>query len=177
MEIGLYEGIITDNDVRIRNDKEYVHIGVEVDDGYGKTENHIVKVWLTTDKAIKMARKSLKVCGFNIDEQDLAILGEDRKFLAGNSIPIEISDNPPYGKQANIAISEDKPADKNKASSLTHRLRAAKAEGEKPFVEPTKSNYGQSLKASADLEPDPWDKKNLPEATKKAQDESDGIPF
>lgn len=169
MEIGLYEGIITDNDVRIRNDKEYVHISVEVDDGYGKTENHIVKVWLTTDKAIKMARKSLKVCGFNIDEQDLSILGEDRKFLAGNSIPIEISDNPPYGKQANIAISEDKPADKTRASSLTHRLRAAKAEGEKPFVEPTKTNYGQSLATAS--------KQQIKDEGKKAQEESGDIPF
>lgn len=169
MEIGQYEGIITDNDVRQRNGKDYVHVGVEVDDGYGKTENHIVKVWLTTDKAVKMARKTLKVCGFDIDQQDLAILGEDRKFLAGISVPIEISDNPPYGKQANIAISEDKPVEKGKASSLTHRLRAAKAEGEPEVKPPQRSNYGQSLATAS--------RQEIKDEGKKAQEESGDIPF
>lgn len=169
MEIGLYEGVITDNDVRARNGKDYIHIGVEVDDGYGKKESHIVKVWLTTDKAKQMARKSLKMCGFDIDNNDIELLQDDRKFLAGNSVPIEISENPPYGKQANIALGDDKPVEKPRLTSLTHSLRSLKSDKEPPVNTAPKSNYGQSVSGKSNSKP--------PVSKSVTGQEEDSIPF
>lgn len=167
MEIGDYTGMITDNDVRQRNDKEYVHLGIEVDDGYGKKEHHIAKVWLTTDKALSMARKKLKICGFDCDQNDIAVLQDDRKYLAGIEVPVTISDNATYGKQCDIAMGDDKPLEKEKASSMTHRLRAAKSDKEPPVNTAPRSNYGQAVSG----------KSNPPPVSKSVTGGTDDIPF
>ena len=79
---GSYEAEIIENSVRDFGTKSAVVLYVRNDDG----ADGEVLIFLS-EKAMGMARASLKRCGFDIDTRDLEELANDRKVLAGLRIP------------------------------------------------------------------------------------------
>lgn len=178
MDNGIYTGEIVRHDLRTKSGKDYIYFAVNVDDGYGKVEEWPVKVWLTTDGAIKRARVTLRRLGFDIDTPDgISPLLDDPHHLAGTLVEVEITDNPPYGQQCNIVLDDDKPMESSKTASISAKLKSFAMDNEKPLAAPSRTNSGQAKQKAKSPKPDPWDKANVKEAAKKAQDESDSIPF
>lgn len=178
MDNGFYEGEILNNDVRTKNGKDYIYLAVNVDDGFGKKQEWPVKIWITTDKAVKRARSTLRRVGFDMDTRDgISPLMDDRFHLAGVIVEVEISDNPPYGQQCNIVLDDDKPADPSKLSGLSEKLRSYAMDNEKPIATPKRTNSGASKQKAVSPEPDPWDKDNTKAAAAKAKEDSGDIPF
>lgn len=176
MDNGTYDGVIAHHDLRTKNGKDYIYIAVEVDDGFGKREEWPVKVWLTTDKAIKRARVTLRRIGFDMDTPNgISPLMEDRFHLAGTVVEVEISDNPPYGQQCNIVLDDDKPLESGRAKSLSAKLKSFATDNEKPIAIPEKTNAGQAKQQARKPEPDPWDEPAT--AAEQAKRDSNDIPF
>lgn len=101
---------------------EYIAIRLGVEG-----EEIVAKIWLT-EKSYGMARRQLKMCGFDIDAMDLSELHANKELLAGNVVPIEVKDEGKYGLQANIATAT--PVSKDRMGAITARLRSAKKKGD-----------------------------------------------
>lgn len=90
-------------------------------------------VWLT-EKAANIAKKSLKLCGFDIDKHSVMELDENQTLLAGNKVEIEISINGNY-INGNIVLGSAK-LEKSTATKFDELLRSGsddKTEDEIPF--------------------------------------------
>ena len=84
-----------------------------------------------TDTAIRMARATLKLCGFDPDVRGLCELDETPDLLVGNVVPVRISHREYQGRlvqNADIALPRGVP--KKVGDDLTARLRAAKSKDE-----------------------------------------------
>jgi hypothetical protein len=88
----------------------------------GEPEPIVFPVWIS-EKAMGMARASLKKCGFNIDEHELKELRENKTLLAGNEVVVEYEDDPQYGPRFQIALSQ---VSNEALDGLTKSLRNAK---------------------------------------------------
>lgn len=90
-------------------------------------QNIPAKIFLT-EKAMGMARRQLKRCGFDPDTTDVELLHTNQSLLAGNRVDIEVKDEGKYGLQASVMTSE--PITKTAMKSATKALRAAKKASE-----------------------------------------------
>jgi hypothetical protein len=119
LEIGFCELKIKEHTIREAAGKEVIDIICE--NAAGETIN--ATIWLTA-KAFGIARKSLKVIGFDVDSRKLAELLDTPKLLAGNKFPAEIEEY--RGElRANVRIGADPPK-KTRLEELEAGLRAAK---------------------------------------------------
>jgi len=129
VEIGdTFKAKIQSHSIREIGDKEAVIFVLESPGGdFGQAA-----VWIS-EKAMGMARKQLRLAGFDVDKHELSILAEDRTFLAGNFVPIVVDE---YKEKPQWRIDMDNVPPKGKLSKLTAALRAAKQDGETPVEEP-----------------------------------------
>ena len=90
ISVGRYTGTITENTVKATpKGSPYVNLIVEI------TGDLIdCPIWLT-DKMIHSgkAQKQLQFCGFDYESQDMLLLQEKPKLLAGRKIPVGISED------------------------------------------------------------------------------------
>lgn len=179
MQNGIYDAMIINHELRTKSGKDYIHIMVDVEDAMdGKREQWPVKVWLTTDGAIKRARVTLRKIGFDMDTPDgISPLIDDPKHLAGLPVQVEITDNPPYGQQCNIMLDDDKPIERSKAAGISAKLKSFAMDNEKPITPPKRSNAGQAMQGAKAPPKDSFAKENVTAAAQQAKEESDGIPF
>lgn len=179
MDNGIYDAMIINHELRTKNSKDYIHFMVDVEDGFSqKREQWPIKVWLTSDGAIKRARATLRRIGFDMDTPaGISPLIDDPKHLAGLPVQVEITDNPPYGQQCNIMLDDDKPMEKGKAASISAKLKSYAMDNEKPIATPKRSNAGQAMQAATAPPADKFSKENIAAASQQAKDDQEGIPF
>lgn len=178
MDNGAYTATILKHELRTSNDKDYIYFEMDVSDGWGKTEQWPVKVWLTTDKAISRARSTLRKVGFDMDTPDgISPLIDDPTHLAGTPVEVEISQNGTFGQQCNIVLGDDKPMDKSKAANISAKLKMYSRDNEKPIEKKPKSNYQQSLGKAQQPPADKFAKENISAASQQAKDDGGDIPF
>jgi hypothetical protein len=82
-----------------------------------------------SDKALQIARKSLKAMGFDIDKRDIGELEENHALLAGAPVRVVVEEHEYNGKVTNRISWVNpipKPAPKSSLADLTKRLRNAK---------------------------------------------------
>lgn len=179
MDNGFYNAEIVSHGLRTTKDgKDYIYMAVDVDDGYGKRQEWPVKIWLTTDGAIKRARATLRKCGFNMDTPDgISPLMDDPHHLAGTIVEVEINDNGKYGQQCNIDLGGDKPTEPSKLRGLSEKLKSFAMDNEKPLATPPRTNSGAAKQKAKAPPPDPFAKENRAEASQNAKDDGGDIPF
>jgi hypothetical protein len=94
-------------------------------------------VWFT-DKAMGMARATLKLMGFDPDSQETILLDTNPTLLAGRTVLVDIQENEYNGKvtlQAKYVLDS---VDKKAISDIQKKLRAAKhVEQSAPLFQPT----------------------------------------
>jgi hypothetical protein len=87
------------------------------------------RIWMT-EKALKHARKTLKVLGFDPDTQDCGELDTKPQLLAGAKCSIVV-EHEEYNDEVRAKVqwvnSLRKPADANVMARMTKALRAAKS--------------------------------------------------
>jgi len=118
LDYGPIKGQITGHRTKMLGDKLAVSISCETPSG-DKCDALI----FLTEKAMNMARRSLKVCGFDIDTHDLEELDANPTLLAGNIVPLMVDE---WNGKMQVKIELDSRADKGVLMSATAKLRAAK---------------------------------------------------
>jgi len=114
-----------DGDKREAFDGETIYCNIYL---AGKTEEK-------TETAVRMARQTLRLCGFDPDARGIEDLDDAPTLLAGNEIPVRVSENEWNGKFfTNYDIALPRGIAKSEAKSLTESLRAAKGKDESPVV-------------------------------------------
>ena len=94
-----------------------------------------------TETALRMARATLKLCGFDPDVRALSDLDSDPRLLARNEIPIRVSEREYNGRfftNFDIAVPRGG-IGKERGKTLTDRLRAMKSKDEPAMAEPKRS--------------------------------------
>ncbi|MFY9341200.1 MAG: hypothetical protein WAT39_01840 [Planctomycetota bacterium] len=114
---GPHKGIILSHRTRTLGDKLAVSLTCEV--GTEKVE----AIVFVTEKAMGMARRALKLCGFNVDEHDMSEIDDVPDLLAGNEIPLVAEF---YNGKLQWKVDIDSRADKATLADVTQKLRAAK---------------------------------------------------
>lgn len=117
LEIGPHEGHIVSHRTRMVGDKTAVSLAVTV--GREQAEALV----FITDKAMGMARRALKLCGFDCDKDDLILLDVQPTKLAGNKVPLVVE---MYNGRKQLKVDLDGRADKATLSDLTKKLREVK---------------------------------------------------
>jgi len=109
----------------------YLEIEAELNTGHRVP----IKVWMS-EKAMGMARRALKLCGFDPDANSLEALENNPRLLANVRIPlIDVEVHETYGAQGSISF--DQKVDQGVLRSITEGLRKAKkADVDEPDVSP-----------------------------------------
>ena len=131
MTPGIYDAVITGNGIACtQGGSAFAAIHCDCEG-----EAVTAKIFLT-EKAAGMARKSLSVCGFDIDKTHLSELSKPG-LLAGNKVKLSFEEHAQYGLQANIFLGE---LTEKKVDALTKALRSAKGgdDKKKPGKSPKK---------------------------------------
>jgi hypothetical protein len=129
MELG--KQIATVDGVEIKynaDDVPYFVVGFRAADG-----ERMAGYLYTSDKAIGIARKSMKAIGFDIDTRDLNELCDNPKLLDGNEAEIDVVEEEYKGKiRTKIAWINPvaRKVSKEDLQRLTHALRNAKRANE-----------------------------------------------
>lgn len=127
LEIGKYEAEIRANTVQTFGDKEAVKLYCDV-----AGEQADVMIWIS-DKSYGIARRSLSLCGFDIDKDSLGELIRNPKLLAGRKVAVLVEEY--NGKtRAGIWLNPEPPA--KRIAALDKALRAAKVEADGTRREP-----------------------------------------
>lgn len=105
-----------------------VYVLFELEDSKEKIGGY---VWLT-DKAMGIARKSLKAIGFDPDAQNISVLDDDPVLLAGNRCQLDIAEET-YKDETSMKVKWinpiPKPKSKKSMDQFTTALRNAKKTG------------------------------------------------
>ncbi len=115
--VGPHKGVIVSHRSRMIGDKIAISFTCKVG-----TESVEALVFIT-DKAMNMARRALKVCGFDIDKEELAMLDIKPTLLAGNPVSLVCE---LYNGKPQVKIDLDSRADVSALADVTRRLRAVK---------------------------------------------------
>ncbi len=119
LKLGKCEAEIEENGLRSINGKSAVSILARTLDG----EPADVLIWLTP-AAMGMARAQLKVCGFDVDTEELELLTAEPRLLAGKRIPLNVEE---YKGRPQPRIDLSAPPPKDEMKRLTQALRSAKS--------------------------------------------------
>jgi hypothetical protein len=121
--------------------KEVVKLDGSVESG----DETQVTIWLT-EKAMGIARVSLRLCGFDIDKNDLSVLDEEKYMLAGKHVQVMTDEW--NGHLRSQVVTNSAPG-KKRCKELTQMLRSAKREnGEPPINATTASPNSASFNAA-----------------------------
>ena len=123
---GLYENVkILDHEFRIVGDKRTPLFEMRCELPTG--DECRVNIWMSR-KAMGMARRALKLCGFDPDQHELGALQTNPRLLSGYVIPqvdVEVND---YGPTGTIPLRQKVNEDLLRA--MTTAIRGVKAEDE-----------------------------------------------
>ena len=123
MTPGRHVGKIEENDIKSAGTgTEYVFLRVLVEGA-----SMPIQIWLT-EKAMGMARAQLAACGFTIGKDKLLALSEDRTFLAGRDVPVEIYEEEYKGRLQTKARIVTGDVSKKRISQIEKMLTNAAAE-------------------------------------------------
>lgn len=128
LDLGPIEGVITSHRSRMLGDK--LAIGIKCDAG-GESVEALIFI---TEKAMGMARRALKLCGFDCDKHDLVLLDLQPGLLAGNKVPLLIDE---FNGKQQVKIDIDQRAEKSLLARATSALRNVKKKGKEGESEPT----------------------------------------
>lgn len=118
---GLYDATIKSHSVgATQTGTPYVRLACEA-----AGEEVPVFIYLS-QKAMGMARASLKKCGFDCDKQELSELRDKPGLLAGTKVAITFEDDEQYGARGQILLSS---IDDKRLKELTGQLRSVKKKG------------------------------------------------
>lgn len=118
LDLGPHKGKIVSHRTQEMNDKVIVIVSCVVQSG----EAADARIYIT-EKSYGMARRALKMCGFDIDKQNLSELDIKPDLLAGNYVPLIVSE---YNGKTTVGIDLDSRASAAKLDDLTKKLRAVK---------------------------------------------------
>lgn len=118
LTVGQHEVEIIRNSLRIIGDKEVVSLQCRLADG----DDIEVVIWLT-ERAKQIARKSLAICGFSVDEEDLERLDEEPELLEGHRITVLAQE---FNGRMRAQILLNATPTKKRIRDLQSQLRAAK---------------------------------------------------
>jgi hypothetical protein len=159
MEIGLQKAVIVGNSIETIETKDgakpAVVIRVTVGEEMGK-----ITIWLT-EKALGIARRHLKTCGFDPDAEDFGVLIDKPQRLAGKEVDVIVEQK---GQYMNISLPLGNPApSRAEVSRLGKALREVKKhDGDAPTTDAPASDApasgGAAPAPSAELPPVPCDK-------------------
>lgn len=124
--LGNFIGTIQENSIRSAGTgTEYVLLSVVIEGAMWP-----VQIWMS-EKSAGIAKGQLKVCGFNVDEESLAVLDDNPKYLNGRQIPVEIYEEEYKGKLQTKVRIVTAHVSKKRISALEAILRnVGKDEGE-----------------------------------------------
>jgi hypothetical protein len=111
---------IISNRTRMLGDSMAVALQVEAENG----EPHEVLIFVT-EKAANMARRQLKIAGFDVDARDLEELDANPRLLAGRVVPLKFE---VFRGKTQARIDMDTSADGETLARGTSLLRNAKKE-------------------------------------------------
>lgn len=151
LALGPCKGRILSNTVKDINAKVAVSLSVEAD---GDATEVLIFI---TDKSMGIARRQLKLCGFNVDTQELEELEDSPKLLAGREIPLVVDY---YKGKLQAQIDTNVKPERTAMQAAMAGLRSAKKSG---FGEPAPEPGGD------DGPPPPTDEHAPPQG--------DDIPF
>lgn len=117
IELGPCKGTIVSHRSRMAGDKTVIAIACDV--GGERCE---ALIWLS-EKAMGMARRALKLCGFDVDKHSLAILDSNPTMLAGNVVPLMVDE---WNGKTTVKVDIDVRAERSALDSLTQKMRSAK---------------------------------------------------
>lgn len=117
LELGPHEGTIQSHRSRILGGKEAISILCAVGDEQAEA------IIFLTEKSLGMARAALKLCGFDIDKQDLLHLDMSPTLLAGRKVPLMVGE---YNGKTQVKIDINQRIDKATLGNLTKQLRSVK---------------------------------------------------
>jgi len=155
------------------NGKEVVKLDGPTEEG----DETQCMIWLT-EKAMGIARAQLRLCGFDIDKQNLSVLQDEPFLLAGKTVPIITED---FKGNLRSTIMLNSAPGKKRCHELTTMLRAAKKHDEQAVsaatvAPPNPADYsrpsataGQTVSAKAETDLDT----NRPEFQEDGRD----LPF
>lgn len=125
LELGPHVGRIIGHSSCQLAGKDAIRIAVTIE---GEATPFNVIIFLT-EKAMGMARASLKACGFDCDKQDLAEIDCTPPCLAGNSVPLMAEE---YNGKLRLSIDLNQKIQKPRMAALTQALRNVKKRGDGP---------------------------------------------
>lgn len=132
---GLYENVrIVDHVFKVVGDKKtpLLELACEIDDASG-THDVRVNIWMSR-KALPMARRALKLCGFDPDVHDLGDLQRNSRLLAGCVIPqVDVEVNQ-YGPTGTIPLRQR--VDEDLLAKMTEAIRQVKQQDEPEVQKP-----------------------------------------
>lgn len=129
MKPGKYEATVVQHELRQSQKGTWgLWVLFDVGESGPGQEQMGTTIWLS-DKAMAMARKSIKAMGFDIDKHDLGQLDKARTALAGRKVEVEVGEET-YKGETSIKIKFinrlREPITEDESKSLTHALREAK---------------------------------------------------
>ena len=117
IELGPTKGTIVSHRSRMIGDKLTISLTCKVGE-----EHCEALIWIT-DKSMGMARRALKLCGFDIDQHTLDLLDARPTMLANKVVPLMVDE---YNGKQRVSIDLDQRAEKGTMDAVTKKLRAAK---------------------------------------------------
>lgn len=166
MNAGDYRGTIVGHGTDTsQSGLPFVWFDVDLTDAEtGKRETCRCKCYLEgstaekTETAIRMARQTLRLAGFDPDQRGIGDLDSEPTLLHGNEVPVSVSFREFNGKlYPNYDLREPRGVSKDRAAALTDRLRAAKAKDEKPVAAAAPSSKPKPTPAPAAAGQPPFD--------------------
>lgn len=126
MEIGRSRARVVRNAIEIVNDKSAVVLYVTVGE---QDESNKILIWLT-DKALGIARRHLKTCGFDPDKEELGVLIDNPERLKGKELDVLVEQK---GNYFNVSLPLGNAApSKTEVARLGAGLRSVKKVEEEP---------------------------------------------
>jgi hypothetical protein len=117
LSVGPHKGTILSHRSKMLGDKIAISILCQV----GNEE--VEAIVFITDKAMGMARRALKCCGFDVDATDLVMLDVQPELLKGREVPLICR---MWNGKPQIGIDIDGRAEKSVLADATKKLREVK---------------------------------------------------
>ena len=143
LTIGKHEVTILSHDVRYIGEKEAVSVLVLLPDG--DTENVLI---FLTEKSMGIARRALRLCGFDPGPQKIRDLVDNPELLKGRRITILAEER--NGKVWASVLLNSTPT-VNRMAQIDSALRAAKQDSETPIPPAQSTPIAEGQEDESDL--------------------------
>jgi hypothetical protein len=117
LELGPTEGTIVSHRSKMLGDKPGIAILCDVG---GESAEAVI---FLSDKAMGIARRALKQCGFDVDAQPLSMLDSNPTLLAGKKVALLVDE---WNGKTQVKIDVDSRASTKMLDAMTAKIRAVK---------------------------------------------------